>query len=77
MEIATILLTVVPLLVIVWMQARASQDKEKLVQAQQDTINKLLNREPVTYAEVGQPKKTREIYSAWAGEMVDMNEEHS
>lgn len=51
---------------------------QRTIESQQQTIQKLLNREPVTYKETGQqPKKTRTVYSAWAGEEVDLNEEQN
>lgn len=49
----------------------------KTLSNQQGTIQRLINREPVTYQEVGKeaPEPKYERYSAWSGEMVDINEE--
>ena len=53
-----------------------TRSKDKLIQAQQDTIQKLLNREPVTYAEVGQEpnKPITERYSAWGNRIHDIKD---
>jgi cytochrome oxidase assembly protein ShyY1 len=56
------------------------RNQQKTIKAQQDTIQKLLNREPVTYKEVGKPEpKEEEVrYSAWGSRMLtkdDYNKE--
>jgi hypothetical protein len=45
----------------------------KTLANQQDTIQRLVNREPVTYQEVGKeaPEPKYERYSAWSGETID------
>ena len=71
---------VIPLLIMLvsswWVQSLMNKSKDKLIWAQQDTIQKLLNREPVTYAEAGAkpPKKNTEQYVAWGNTTVDMDE---
>lgn len=54
-----------------------AQTLKRIVDSQRDTISRLINREPVTYQEVGtkQSKPNREIYAAWGNQMVDMNED--
>jgi hypothetical protein len=79
---AFVVLPLLIMLVFSWFfQAKISESKERLIQAQQDTIHKLLNREPVTYAEVGTKptKKATDVYAAWGSQMVniDEDEQHS
>lgn len=47
-----------------------------LINRQNDTIQRLLDREPVTYAEVNKepPKRTTERFAAWGNQIVDMDE---
>lgn len=61
------------LIVLVWYIIAKYEKLHALVQSQQDTIQRLVNREPVTYTEVGQdaPQPAREFYSAWGGETID------
>lgn len=50
---------------------------QRTIDRQHDTIQKLINREPVTYEEVGQ-KATRPVqerYAAWGSQMVNIEEE--
>lgn len=51
--------------------------KDRTIKQQQETINRLINREPVTYAVVGTtPKRpSKERYAAWGNEMVDLDED--
>lgn len=61
------------LISLVWYITLKYDKLHKLVTSQQDTIQRLVNREPVTYTEVGQdvPQPPREFYSAWGGETID------
>jgi hypothetical protein len=57
-------------------------DKRQLhhtIERQNDTIQRLINREPVTYAEVGKTpvKPTREVYAAWGNQTVNIDEDES
>lgn len=63
----------VTLLVFAWYMVRSHERLQRTVDKQQDTIQRLINREPVTYTEVGQnaPHTAREFYSAWGGETID------
>lgn len=67
------------LLIVNMIQFKRNSNQVQIISKQNDTIQKLINREPVTYAETGtKPQnKPTERYSAWAGQMVDMNEEES
>ena len=49
----------------------------KLIASQQDTIQRLVNREPVTYQEVGKdaPEPICQRYSAWANETIDLRDD--
>ncbi len=51
--------------------------KDKLIQRQQDTIQRLVNREPVTYAETGaEPRKPiKESYAAWGNQMIHIDDD--
>lgn len=62
-----------------FIQSHMNKSNEKLIHAQQDTIQRLINREPVTYEETGQTprKQERTVYAAWGAQMVDMNEDES
>lgn len=68
---------VIPLVVLIvsswWAQVYINKSKDRLIWAQQETMQKLLNREPVTYAEVGQEpnKPNTERYSAWGNRIHD------
>lgn len=55
------------------------QSLQHTIDHQKDTIQRLVNREPVTYAEVGmKPQKPiRERYAAWGAQMVDLDEEET
>jgi len=57
-----------------WFSRRQLQ---RTIDRQQDTINRLINREPVTYQEVGTkpPKPNREVYAAWGNQMVNIDED--
>ncbi|CAH1205671.1 hypothetical protein PAECIP111893_02390 [Paenibacillus plantiphilus] len=48
----------------------------RLIERQQDTIQRLINHEPVTYTETGQkpPKPVRESFAAWGNEVVNVEE---
>lgn len=61
------------LIVLVIQMTRTNKRLEQTIASQQDTIQRLVNREPVTYTEVGQdaPQPAREFYSAWGGETID------
>lgn len=50
---------------------------QRIIERQNDTIQRLINREPVTYAEVGaKPQKpVRETYAAWGNQMVNIDED--
>jgi hypothetical protein len=78
---AIVLFGCLPLMIMLvsswYFQSQMNKSHEKLVNAQQDTINKLLNREPVTYVETGQkqPKQSKESYAAWGNQTVDTSEE--
>jgi hypothetical protein len=63
----------VTLLVFTWHIVRSHERLQRTVDKQQDTIQRLINREPVTYAEVNAepPTAAREFYSAWGGETID------
>lgn len=52
---------------------------QRTIDRQQDTINRLINREPVTYAETGQksPKPVKEVYAAWGNQMINIDEDES
>lgn len=57
-----------------------NKNHRKDIQTMSDTIQKLLNREPVTYKEVGktEPKEEEVRYSAWGSRMLtkdDYNKE--
>lgn len=53
-----------------------NREHRKQLQAQQDTIQKLLNREPVTYKEVGAqpPKPDTDRFVAWGGTIANRDE---
>lgn len=68
------------LLVIIVCTSIHSSRQQRTIDRQQDTIQKLLNREPVTYKEVGkaEPKEEEVRYSAWGSRMLtkdDYNKE--
>ena len=50
---------------------------QRTIDRQQDTIQRLINREPVTYAETGQEqhKAPRQFYAAWGAQIVDLSED--
>lgn len=47
------------------------------LERQQDTIKRLINREPVTYAETGTTpqKPSKEVYAAWGNQMLNIDED--
>ena len=49
---------------------------QHMIEQQQNTIQRLVNKEPVTYAEIGtEPlKPERIVYSAWGNEEVNLRE---
>lgn len=55
---------------------KASEKMQRTIEAQQDTINKLINREPVTYKEVGRekPKLDTDRPVAWGGTIMDRDD---
>lgn len=55
---------------------RINIKQQATIDKQQDTIKRLLEREPVTYQEVGKepPKPSREYYSAWSNQIIDASE---
>jgi len=72
----------VPLMIMLvsswYFQAQMNKSHQKLINTQQDTISKLLNREPVTYAEVGntnRPKVEKTVYAAWGNQTVNLDTE--
>ena len=54
-----------------------NREHRRTVNRLNDTIQRLVNREPVTYKEVGAkpPKPNREVYAAWGNQMVNMDED--
>lgn len=60
-----------------WYIIRSHDKLQEIMYKQQETIQRLIIHEPVTYQEVGKeaPKAKLERYSAWAGETVDINDE--
>lgn len=50
---------------------------QRTIDRQQDTIHRLINREPVTYTETGQTpqKDERFVYAAWGNQMVNIDED--
>lgn len=50
---------------------------QRTIDRQQDTIQRLINREPVTYSEVGRTptKPSREVYAAWGNQTVNLDED--
>ena len=52
---------------------------QKTIDRQQDTIQHLINRDPVTYEETGQkpPKPQKEVYAAWGNQVVNLDEDES
>lgn len=63
----------------IWIAHIHSKRFKTAIDRQNDTIQRLINREPVTYAEVNsKPQKPqKEIYAAWGAQMVDLDEEES
>lgn len=51
----------------------------RTIDRQQDTIERLINREPVTYAETGQKptQPIKERYAAWGNQMINLDEDES
>lgn len=49
---------------------------QRVIEQQHGTIQRLISKEPVTYAEVGTepPKPERIVYSAWGNEEIDIKE---
>jgi hypothetical protein len=78
---AIALFAVVPLVIMLissWrIQRKMDESNNKLIKAQQETIQRLINREPVTYQETGAapPKQSRETYAAWGAQMVNLDED--
>lgn len=81
---AIIAFVVTPLMIMLlsswWLQSKINKSNEKLIQAQQETIYRLINREPVTYAETNtEPTQPiQDSFSAWGNRMLtkeDMNQE--
>ena len=54
-----------------------NREHSRTVTRLNDTIIRLVNREPVTYQEVGvnPPKPDRTVYAAWGNQMVNMDED--
>jgi hypothetical protein len=78
---AIVAFVVIPLaimLAVSW-SIQSSQRKryEKLIEGYTDTIQRLINREPVTYKEVGKeaPEPKYERYSAWSGQTIDIRDD--
>jgi hypothetical protein len=67
----------VSLLSLTWYLVRSYERLQKVIYIQQDTIKRLINREPVTYQEVGKeaPEPKYERYSAWSGETIDIRDD--
>lgn len=57
-------------------QCIISKGLYRTIDRQQETIQRLINREPVTYTETGQPppKPVRESFAAWGNEVVNVEE---
>lgn len=70
------------IIILLWIINKSTiKGLQSTIDRQQDTIQRLINREPVTYAEVGSKpsKKSTDVYAAWGSQMVniDEDEQHS
>lgn len=56
---------------------RMNIKQQATIDRQNDTIQRLISREPVTYQETGQApqKPSKEIYAAWGSQMVDLDKD--
>lgn len=63
------------LLIVIAINHFECRSKQRIIDRQNDTIQRLINREPVTYSETGQPppKRSKEVYAAWGAQMVDLD----
>lgn len=54
-----------------------AKNLQRIVSDQNETIQRLINREPVTYAETGQKpyKVAKESYAAWGNQVVNIDED--
>lgn len=79
MNIATLISFILgaALLLLVWYMIKQASNMQRTIDRQQDTINRLINREPVTYAETGQtPQKPERLaYAAWGNQIVNLDED--
>ncbi|CAM4098467.1 hypothetical protein L1N85_10730 [Paenibacillus alkaliterrae] len=50
---------------------------QRTIYRQNDTIQRLISREPVTYQEVGAKptKPNREVYAAWGNQLINIDED--
>jgi hypothetical protein len=79
-ELATLSLVVCGLFLMAFIvQTYERRALQRTIDRQNDTIQRLINREPVTYAEVGTnpSKPVRERYAAWGAQMVNLDEDES
>ena len=76
-EIALVTTSALPLMFLIGgVAAIMIRSQQTTINRQQETIQRLVSREPVTYVETGQkpPNPVRESFAAWGNEMINAEE---
>lgn len=76
---AVIIIDFLTIAIIVSISALYIRKQSRIIEQQQETIQKLINREPVTYKElnVEPPKRSTERYAAWGSQTFDIEDVES